>query len=305
MSTMRTLLAALAVAGAVTAAPVAAQTTATNPRPARREIDTTFFFSKIGTVLLGNGSATIIVSGWDQTSIRVKARNDDGTLRFEATSSRVVVETSRSHDDAVIQVMVPRGVRVVARTNSGDITIKDTHGDVEAETTSGDVLIVGARDVEATNLSGDLEVRQSSGATTLSSNNGDCAVFESKGTVEVSSVTGDVRVSKSWSKMVRAETTNGTVFFDGEIPADGRYVFVSHSGDILVALPKTASVQIGITTWSGSVESEFPITLRPGFNTSTTDPGTKRFTFTLGQGSARLTAETFSGDVSITSTGGK
>ena len=305
MSTMRTLLAALAVAGAVLAAPADAQTQSVTTRPARREIDTTFFFSKIGTVLLGNGSATIIVTGWDQTSIRVKARNDDGTLRFEATSSRVVVETSRAHDDAVIQVMVPRGVRVVARTNSGDITIKDTQGDVEAETSSGDVLVVGGRDVEATNLSGDLEVRQSMGATTLSSNNGDCAVIESKGTVEAFSVSGDVRVSRSWSKMVRAETTNGTVTFDGEVVADGRYEFVSHSGDILLALPRAASAQIGITTWSGSVESEFPITLRPGFNTSTTEPGTKRFTFTLGQGSARVTAETFSGDVSITSAGGK
>lgn len=303
MNTMRTLLAALAVSSAVVAMPgdAGAQT----GRATRRDIDTTFFFSKIGTVLLGNGAATIVVTGWDQTSIRVKASNDDGTLKFEATSSRVVVETSRQHDDAVIQVMVPRGVRIVARSNSGDITVKDTRGDVEAETTSGDVLIIGARDVEATNLSGDLDVRESTGSTTLSSNNGDCSVSGSKGIVDASSVSGDVRVMKSWSKSVRAETTNGSVSFDGEIFADGRYEFVSHSGDIWMALPKGASAQIGVVTWSGTVESEFPITLRPGFSTSPTETGTKRFTFTLGQGSARVTAETFSGGVSITSSGGK
>ena len=72
---------------------------------------------------------------------------------------------------------------------------------------------------------------------------------------------------------------------------------------ILLALPRTASAQIGITTWSGAVASEFPITLRPGFSADSV--GTKRYTFTLGQGSARITAETFSGDVSITSSGGK
>jgi DUF4097 and DUF4098 domain-containing protein YvlB len=303
MSFIRTLSAAVAVAAAIAALPADAR--AQTGRSTRRDIDTTFFFSKIGTVLLGNGAATIVVTGWDQTSIRVKARTDDGLLRFEATSSRLVVETSRQHDDAVIQVMVPRGVRVVARTNSGDITIKDTQGDAEAETSSGDVLIIGARDVEATNLSGDLDVRQASGSTTLSSNNGDCSVSESKGSVEASSVSGDVRISKSLSKVVRAETTNGTVSFEGEIVADGRYELVSHSGDIWLALPKTASAQIGVTTWSGSVESEFPITLRPGFGTSANDATTKRFTFTLGQGSARVTAETFSGDVSITSSGGK
>lgn len=304
MSTTRKLLTVLA-AGAVAATTPGSVAAQDVGRASRSEVDTTFFFSRIGTVLLGNGAATIIVTGWDQASVRVKARNDDGVLRFEATTSRLVVESTRQHDDAIIEVTVPRGVRVVARSSSGDITVRDTRGDVEVETSSGDVLVVGARDVEATNLSGDLEVRQSSGATTLSSNNGDCTVAESKGSVEASSVSGDVRVTKSWSRIVRAETTNGTVSFDGEILADGRYELVSHSGDIWLALPKTASAQIAVATWSGTVESEFPITLRAGFSTTPPETGTKRFAFTLGQGSARITADTFSGDVSITSTGGK
>jgi DUF4097 and DUF4098 domain-containing protein YvlB len=302
MRSMQALVAAIAVAGAMVATPTEGAAQSSRPR---RDIDTTFFFSKIGTVLLGNGAATIVVTGWDQTSIRVRASNDDGALKFEASSNRVVVESSRPYDDAVIQVMVPRGVRVVARTNSGDITVKDTHGDVEVETSSGDVLVVGARDVEATNLSGDLEARDASGSTTLSSNNGDCIVTGSKGSVEASSVSGDVRVTKSWSKMVRAETTNGGISFDGETLADGRYEFVSHSGDIWIGVAKNTSAQIGIATWSGTVESEFPVTLRPGFSSTPTSAGTKRFTLTLGQGAARITAETFSGNVSITSSGGK
>jgi DUF4097 and DUF4098 domain-containing protein YvlB len=294
-------LTALAVAGALAALSVGAEAQAS--RNTRRDVDTTFFFSKLGTVVVGNGAATVIVTGWDQTSIRVKARSDEGSLRFEATSTRVVLETLRLNDDAIIQVSVPRGVRVVTRTNTGTITVKDTWGDVDAESSSGNVLVVGARDVEATNLSGDLDVRQSSGSVTLSSNNGDCAVSESKGSIEASSVSGDVLVRKSWSKIVRLETTNGTISFESDIMPDGRYEFISHDGGILLALPKMASAQVGITTWSGTVQSEFPITLRPGFAADSV--GTKRYTFTLGQGSARITAETFSGDVSITSSGGK
>jgi DUF4097 and DUF4098 domain-containing protein YvlB len=303
MRKMRTLLAALAVSSAVAAAPAESRGQVTETRKARRDIDTTFFFSKIGTVVIGGGSASVIVTGWDQTSIRVKARAEYGGVRFEATSSRALVETTRPDEGAVIQVTVPRGVRVVARTNNGDITVKDTWGDVDAESSAGNVLVVGARDVEATNLSGDLEVRQTSGAVTLSSNNGDCAVLESKGSVEASSVTGDVMVRKSWAKIVRLSTTNGTITFESEIVPEGRYEFITHDGQVLLALPKAASAQIGITTWSGAVESEFPITLRPGFSADSV--GTKRYTFTLGQGSARITAETFSGDVNITSSGGK
>jgi DUF4097 and DUF4098 domain-containing protein YvlB len=303
MNEMRTLLAALAVSGAVAAAPAESRGQVTTSRTERRDIDTTFFFSKIGTVVIGNGRASIVVTGWDQTSIRVKARNDYGTLRFDATSSRVHVEPTRPTDDAIIHITVPRGVRVVARTSSGDITVKDTWGDVDAESSAGHVLVVGARDVEATNLAGDLDVRQASGAVTLSSNNGDCSVTESKGSIEASSVSGDVMVRRSWAKIVRLSTTNGTISFESEIIPEGRYEFITHDGQVLLALPKTSSAQIGITTWSGAVESEFPITLRPGF--SADSAGTKRYTFTLGQGSARITAETFSGDVSITSSGGK
>jgi DUF4097 and DUF4098 domain-containing protein YvlB len=269
---------------------------------ARREIDTTFFFSKIGTVVVGNGAATVIVTGWDQTSVRVKAQGA-GYLRFEAAASRVVVETTQLRDTATIYVTVPRGVRVVARTNTGSITIKETWGDVDAQTSSGDVVVVGARDVEAMNLSGNLQVRQASGAVTLSSNNGDCTVTEVKGSVEASSVSGDVIVAKSWSKLVRLETTNGTIQFESDVLPDGRYEFITHDGAILLKLAKAANAQIGITTWSGAVESEFPIAVRPGF--SADSAGTKRYTLTLGQGSARITAETFSGDVSITSSGGR
>ncbi len=303
MSKMRTLLAALAVMSAAAAIPADSRGQGVLSRNERRDIDTTFFFSKIGTVIVGNGKASIIVTGWDQTSIRVKARNDYGSLRFEATSSRVLLETTRPMDDAVIHITVPRGVRVVARTSTGDITVKDTWGDVDAGSSAGRVLVVGARDVEATNLSGDLDVRQTTGAVTLSSNNGDCAVAESKGSIEASSVSGDVMVRRSWSKIVRLSTTNGTISFESDIMPEGRYEFITHDGQVLLALPKASSAQIGITTWSGAVESEFPITLRPGFSADSV--GTKRFTFTLGQGSARITAETFSGDVSITSSGGK
>ena len=301
MRKMRTLLTALAAAGAVAATPpeaVAQWTPGT-----RREIDTTFFFSKIGTLVVGNGAATVVVAGWDQTSIRIKAYSDEGSFKLEAASSRAVIETAKGKDSGYIQVMVPRGVRVVARTNSGSITVKDTWGDVDAETSSGNVVVVGARDVEATNLSGDLEVRQASGAVTLSSNNGDCSISEVKGSVEASSVSGDVTVRKSWSKVVRLETTNGTIQFESEVMPDGRYDFITHDGAVLLALPKAASAQIGITTWSGAVESEFPMTVRPGFSADSV--GTKRYTLTLGEGSARITAETFSGDVSITSIGGK
>jgi hypothetical protein len=269
----------------------------------RKEIDTSFVIAKGGTVLLGDGNAHLIVTGWDQATVQVRGRSEDGIIKVDATPMKIVVGPGKPTDEVTIKVMVPRGVHVIARTGSGDITIKETRGDVDVESTAGNVVITDAADVEATNLSGDLEVRQPSGTVTLSTNSGDCTVADARGSVEASSVSGDVRISRSWARLVKGETTNGSVSFEGMIVDGGRYSFSSHSGGIWLGIPKTANAQVGITTWNGQVESEFPVALRPGFTSAVNS--TKRYTLTLGQGLARVTIETFSGDVSITSSGGK
>ena len=46
---------------------------------------------------------------------------------------------------------------------------------------------------------------------------------------------------------------------------------------------------------------EFPITLKPGEH-GIGSPNAKRFTFEIGGGAARITAETFSGDITISPT---
>src|SRR4051812_26876085 len=103
----------------------------------RASIDTSFAFERTGTVSVGNGSATIVVTGWDKPMIQIRARADEGSVRLEASSRLVSIEPTRSHDDVTIELQVPRGVKIDARTNSGDITIHGTGGDVDVQTSSG------------------------------------------------------------------------------------------------------------------------------------------------------------------------
>src|SRR5207247_64993 len=63
------------------------------------QIDTTFQFDKTGTLVVGNGSATIVVMGWDQATMRVRAHGDRGQLGFSASARRVTIDPSRSSDD--------------------------------------------------------------------------------------------------------------------------------------------------------------------------------------------------------------
>jgi hypothetical protein len=51
---------------------------------------------------------------------------------------------------------------------------------------------------------------------------------------------------------------------------------------------------------SGEINSDFPITLQPGQH-GIGSWNAKRFTFNIGAGAARISAETFSGDVTVSS----
>ena len=83
---------------------------------------------------------------------------------------------------------------------------------------------------------------------------------------------------------------------DYRVQQNGRYEFHSHSGSIRLEIPGNAGARFSVETFSGSLDSDFDITLQPG------DRGTRRprrFEFTIGNGGARVTAETFSGDITL------
>ncbi|HVT39267.1 MAG TPA: hypothetical protein VHE78_09500, partial [Gemmatimonadaceae bacterium] len=55
-----------------------------------------------------------------------------------------------------------------------------------------------------------------------------------------------------------------------------------------------------LQTFSGSITSSFPMTLQPGERSRRSG---RKMQFTIGNGSARISAQTFSGDITIERTG--
>jgi DUF4097 and DUF4098 domain-containing protein YvlB len=101
---------------------------------------------------------------------------------------------------------------------------------------------------------------------------------------------------------VRTNSTSGDLTFAGAIVSAGRYEFTTHSGELRLELPSNVGAQLSLSTFSGEIDSAFPITLKAGEHGIGADQA-KKLNFTLGQGSARIIAETFSGDVTLSSTG--
>ena len=268
----------------------------------RSNVDTTFAFDARGSLSLTIGSGDIIVTSWSRDQIRIHATSDDEDIRFDANESRVQIDlTERSHGDARFEVTVPAGVRVIARSRSGDISVTGTRGEVEVHTQNGDVRVQDATDrVEIATLSGDVEASNLSGDIQINSVNGDLRITGLKGDIEATSTSGSVVLRNAAARYVRAKTTSGDVEYDGSITANGRYELGTHSGDLRLAVPANSAATVSIATWSGSIESpDFPITLKPGDHGM--GPSTKRYTFDIGSGGARVNVDTFSGDITIAS----
>ena len=268
-------------------------------------LDTTVTFDARGTVNVSCPGGDVVVTGTDRNQIVVKARTERGAIRFVSSGTTATLEpaANRGCSDAHFELSVPAGVRLVASTWSGSLSVKSVHGDVEAHAQSGDIDVTDAGDnLEVETLSGDITIDGVRGATNIHSLSGDVTLNRARGDVEVETVSGEVALQDVVAKQIRAHSTSGDLDFAGTIMSAGRYEFTTHSGEIRLTLPANVGAQLSLSTFSGEIDSAFPITLTPGAHGIGASQA-KKLNFSLGQGSARIMAETFSGDVTLSSTG--
>jgi DUF4097 and DUF4098 domain-containing protein YvlB len=271
-------------------------------------IDTTVRLDRGGAVDLSLISGKIRVTGWDRMDVKVSATIESGRLRFDANSSRVSLSVEDTDNDgrrrnrhnnnvgdAQYVVSVPRGSRLIMEAVSGDVMAKGSQGEIEANSVSGDVDVSdGVRAVSAESVSGSVHASQVNGNLRTETVSGDLRAENVSGNVQASSVSGTIRLVGIQSKDVRIETVSGDITYTGTIEPSGRYNFEAHSGTIRLNIPRGSGAQFSVETFSGDVNADVPVTIPPG--------GSRRegrMEFTIGDGRARVTANTFSGQIVI------
>jgi DUF4097 and DUF4098 domain-containing protein YvlB len=305
------LIAATLVA---TALPLSARAQDDDQSPQIRgltRIDTTVKLDRGGAVDLSLISGKIRVTGWDRSDVKISASIESGRLEFEANSSRVRLSVDnedtggrrRNHNnvgEARYDVSVPRGSRLILEAVSGDVIATGSQGEIEATSVSGDVTVSdGVGSVSAEAVSGSVSVARVKGGLRTETVSGDLRAEDVTGDTEASSVSGGIRLVRVQSKDVRTETVSGDIVYTGTIEPSGRYGFESHSGTIRLNIPKQSGAQFSIETFSGELSTDFPVTLPPTPRGRRSDTG--HVEFTIGDGRARVTAQTFSGEIIINS----
>jgi DUF4097 and DUF4098 domain-containing protein YvlB len=269
----------------------------------RSRIDTTFAFDRSGTVNVNASNGSITVVGWSRDQVQVRTSAGSENIRIDGSSNRMNLNISGRRGEGSIEVSVPIGVRVTASTHSGHVSVRGTRGPVDGHSDNGSVEVEDAVSrVDLSAFSGRLRASDVNGDAHFETISGEIEVQDIRGAIDANTVSGDIDLIGVTSKSVRAKTTSGDVTFDGIVDSNGRYELSSHSGDIRLRVPRDASAQLSVSTWNGTIDSQFPITLKPGQQRIGT-LNAKRFTFEIGSGAARIVAETFSGDITVSANG--
>jgi DUF4097 and DUF4098 domain-containing protein YvlB len=163
-------------------------------------------------------------------------------------------------------IAVPAGATVALKSISGDINVTNIRGEVRAETVSGDVEIIGTPNVAlAKTISGDVTARDIGTQTTLVLSTVSGSVIGTGLKVralEAGTVSGNVRLIGSEVDRLEARSLSGSIEFHAPLTKGGRYEFTSHSGDVRIVLTGNTGFELDADTFSGSVRSDMPVTLR-------------------------------------------
>lgn len=266
----------------------------------REKFDTTVTMDHGGSVSLSVYSGHVNVVGMSGNKVGVRGFVDRRELKFEARSGSVrmsIEPDGRRGGSAELDITVPIGTRVQIDGFSAPYTVKGVKGEVKLESMSGNIEVadaVGRTAIEtvsgnifASNIGGDLRVESVSGRLDITNVNGD---------IESGSVSGHIWINGAQSKSVKAETVSGSVAYTGTVDPSGSYEFTSHSGRITLGVPGDIGATVSLETFSGNVDSDFPVTMGSGTNRIGRD---SKFEFKIGNGRAHITLESFSGNIRI------
>jgi DUF4097 and DUF4098 domain-containing protein YvlB len=235
----------------------------------------------------------IAVKTWDRSAVRVVAdpgRRTSVEILRSATAVVVRTEGRRGTPSMVdLQITVPSWIPLDLSGVYTDVTVAGARGPVSVETVQGEVSVDGGDGlISLQSVQGSVSLRGAKGRLDVRSVNEDVLVSGSAGEVTAETVNGDVTLSRVDATGLTATSVNGDLDYDGPIRNGGRYALSTHNGDITVSVAQGANV----STFNGEFASEFPVTL------TETRKG-KRFSFTIGSGSAQVTLESFQGSIEL------
>jgi DUF4097 and DUF4098 domain-containing protein YvlB len=263
--------------------------------------DQTLEVTKGSRLVLTNNAGEVVVRSWDRDQVRIQAAHSERErVEIQSAESTVRVRTRGTRGPASLvdyQVTVPAWMPVNLSGTYLEATVEGTSAEVTVETVHGNVRVVGGSgNVIARSVEGTITVEKAAGRVQATTVNEDIRVVDVTGDLTVDTTNGDITIDNAQAASLSASTVNGDVTFNGAVRDGGSYRLATHGGDIRLGLGGANNAIVFVRTFQGDFSADFPIQLPEGQSARS---GSKRFNFTLGNGSARIELQTFNGDIEL------
>jgi DUF4097 and DUF4098 domain-containing protein YvlB len=253
-----------------------------------------------GTKLdVNNFAGDVIVKVWDKDAVRVEVMHSDresvdikqGEQTLSVRSRSVRGGPPRSLD---YTISIPKWMAVAVNGTYADVTMQDVGGDVTVETTRGDITVTGGSGfISLKSVQGEISLDKAKGRIEVRAVNEGIRLADISGDLSAESTNGSIILDRIDSANVDLYTVNGNISYDGPIKDKGLYRLTTHNGLIAMALPERVGAVLTVRTYNGGFRSTFPIKTEDAANPK------KRFTVTLGNGSAHVELESFGGTIAL------
>jgi hypothetical protein len=266
----------------------------------QQQTDTTFAVRPDARLNVQNFGGTVNIKTWARNEVRVTAAHGRRDRVYARNGESVVSVGARSQHgpSGVIdfEITAPATMPITVEGTYTDISIDGTRAPISAKTVQGDVVVRGGVDrVELQSVQGRVKLEGARARVHANGTNKGIELVDVTGDVVAETINGDITLERVESSNVEAGTVNGTIRYDGSIRDGGTYAFTTHNGSVSVALPERPNATISTATLQGRISSDFPCEAPSPPDSDIRRR--RRQTCTLGSGSARIEAESFSGTI--------
>jgi DUF4097 and DUF4098 domain-containing protein YvlB len=246
---------------------------------------------------VSNFAGEVAVKVWDKDAVRVEVNHSERESIDIRQGDQVVTIRSRQLRGAPRSldyvITVPRWMAIAISGTYTDATLDGVGADVTIETTRGDIKVSGGSGVILLkSVSGDISLEKAKGRVDVRSVNESMHLADITGDIAAETTNGSIVLDRIDSSNVDLYTVNGNISYDGPIRDKGVYRLTTHNGTIGMAVPEKANAMLLVRTYNGGFKSTFQV------KTDDQNPR-KRFTLTLGTGSARVELESFGGTIAL------
>ena len=273
---------------------------------AQRSVEIRRAVTPTASVRISGAFAELDIHGWKKDSVVItgtipsEARFEGGfvTSAIPSSGAKYYMETATGVPSGKLDLYVPAGARVWAKSGSAKISAEGVTGGLDLNIIGGSVQTTGdPHELTIESMDGSVSVEGSPSWARLKTATGDIALTGGSDDAGLTTVSGTIRVTAGRFERARIESVTGAVEFAGSIVHGGSLDVDTHSGAIDLWMSPKDGADFDVASVAGTIENT--LTNRPAI------PGREgrgqEIGFTTGGGGARVYIRSFKGNIRLQS----